>query len=39
MTTCPKCSYEQPEGEICLKCGLVFHKYWLPQPSEGPKEP
>jgi hypothetical protein len=39
MTACPKCNHEQPEGEICLKCGLVFRKYRPPQTPEGPKEP
>jgi hypothetical protein len=39
MTACPKCSSVQLEGEICLNCGLVFHKYRPPQTPEGPKKP
>ena len=27
MITCPQCSFEQPETEECVKCGLNFSKY------------
>ena len=33
--TCPKCQQRQPAGEICIHCGLVFHKYRL-QPIGRP---
>ena len=25
--TCPKCGFEQAEGEECLRCGIIFRKY------------
>lgn len=24
---CPRCGFDQPEGEECLSCGIVFSKY------------
>jgi hypothetical protein len=27
MITCPQCSFEQPETDECVKCGLVFSRY------------
>ncbi len=32
--TCPKCKFEQEDGEECLRCGIVFHKY-KPLPAPG----
>jgi hypothetical protein len=26
MMTCPQCGFEQPEGEECIKCGIVISK-------------
>ena len=39
--TCPKCGQEQPEGEICIGCGVVIAKYRqrLEEPSAPPSSP
>jgi len=39
MITCPKCSENQPDGEICRSCGLVFRKYRPPRPRRPAEEP
>ena len=32
--TCPKCQFEQEDGEECQRCGIIFNKYKpLPPPS------
>ncbi len=34
--TCPKCHFEQTEGEECLRCGIIFRKYTpLPTPTRA----
>ena len=34
--TCPKCSFEQPDGGIeCAKCGIIFAKYRLHPVQSG----
>ena len=25
---CPKCGYEQDRGDSCVKCNIIFEKYW-----------
>jgi hypothetical protein len=30
---CPKCSFDQPDGSECLRCGIVYSKY---VPGESP---
>lgn len=32
-TTCPKCQFEQVDGEECRRCGIIFRKY---KPSPPP---
>ncbi len=27
LIVCPKCGHEQPAGEECEACGIIFHKY------------
>ncbi len=34
--TCPKCAFEQDEGEECLRCGIIFKKY---KPLSTPSPP
>ena len=37
---CPKCGAVQPEGTaICIRCGLVFEKYWKHHPRFGAGPP
>lgn len=34
--TCPKCHFQQEDGEECLRCGIIFRKYKpLSPPSTG----
>ena len=34
LLTCPKCGWEQPQADECLRCGIVFAKY-KPQDDHG----
>ncbi|MDY7030602.1 MAG: hypothetical protein SVY10_01670 [Thermodesulfobacteriota bacterium] len=27
ILTCPKCGFEQPETDECIKCGIIIEKY------------
>ena len=40
MMTCPQCGFEQVEGDVCVKCGIVISKYFeherRARPLEGP---
>lgn len=36
LTECPKCGFEQPEGEECRACGIIFAKYRPYPPSPEP---
>jgi hypothetical protein len=33
---CPKCSFTQPAGPECLRCGIIFDKYRTVQESQEP---
>ena len=34
---CPKCGFQQDEAETCLRCGIVFARYYAAVELRGPK--
>lgn len=37
-TTCPKCGTEQPAGDACRRCGLVYAKWTAPEDARLEQE-
>lgn len=33
---CPRCGFVQPQGEECLRCGVIFARYQKPQTGSSP---
>ena len=34
-TVCPKCGHEQPRGEECISCGIIFEKFFNHQRNKN----
>jgi len=38
MIVCPQCGFEQPEGNECVKCGVIISKVSFPKETARPAE-